>query len=135
MDGSQFDAWTRRRVGLATGGLAAALLGLVQLEGAGAKKCKTLKAACNPKAKNKKKKCCGNLKCGESVAIPEGTHCCRKAPGKCTDATECCAPALCNVGAGKCCFLDNEGPCKTSEDCCSDATTCNPETKKCETIV
>ncbi len=38
MDGSQFDAWTRRRFGMATGGAAAAaLLGLVGLADTDAK--------------------------------------------------------------------------------------------------
>ena len=38
MDDSRFDAWTRRRFGLAAGGLSASLLGLVSLDDAAAKK-------------------------------------------------------------------------------------------------
>ena len=130
MESSRFDAWTRRRFGLAVGGGAAALLGLSQLDDADAKKkkkrCKKIKQAC--KAKGKKKRCCKKLTCGTSVAIPEGTHCCRKAPGTCTDATECCAPALCDDGA--CCFLAGDGPCTSDEQCC-DFGVCNTDTGEC----
>ena len=38
MDATRFDAWTRRHVGLATGGLVAALLGLAAGDSARAKK-------------------------------------------------------------------------------------------------
>jgi hypothetical protein len=43
MDGSQFDVWTRRRFGLAAGGLSASLLTLASLEDAEAKKRKKRK--------------------------------------------------------------------------------------------
>ncbi len=60
MDGSTFDAWTRRRFGLAAGGVLAAL---ASLHGASAKKkrgkrCKKLCAGCKPGGK---RKCCDGL--------------------------------------------------------------------------
>jgi hypothetical protein len=131
MDASRFDAWTRRRFGLIAGGSIASLAGLSAIADSEAKKkkkkkkCKKLKNGC--KTSGKKKRCCKGLTCGESVAIPEGTHCCRKAQGACTDATECCAPSLCNVGEGRCCILNGEGPCTADADCCDAGNVCNDE--------
>lgn len=61
MDGSRFDAWTRRRFGLAAGGLAASLFGLLSLDGGNARKRKR-------KRKNKRRKkgppfCAGKNHC------------------------------------------------------------------------
>lgn len=68
MDGSRFDAWTRRRVSLAAGTLLAGLTGIVPLPGL-AKKGKKKKKKCKkPKVKCKKKCCkagqvCSSGKC------------------------------------------------------------------------
>lgn len=130
MEESRFDAWTRRRFGLALGGGLAALgLGARGGTVAGKKKkkrCRKLKQACQ--SGNRNRKCCNGLTCGESVAIPEGAHCCRKAQGICSDASECCSPALCDDG--KCCFLEDAGPCTEDGDCC-DELLCNTALKTC----
>jgi hypothetical protein len=131
MDGSRFDAWTRRGIGLALGGGVISALGLSLRDDATAKKkkkkkrCKKLKQACQPGSKTK---CCQDLACGESVALPLGTHCLRRAQGACADASECLAPSLCDDG--HCCFLEEDGPCSEDEDCC-DTLLCNTSTNVC----
>jgi hypothetical protein len=137
MDGSRFDAWTRRRFGLVVGSGVASLAGLSALDDAEAKKkrkkkkkCKKIKNGC--KTSGKKKRCCKGLTCGESVALPGGNHCCRQAQGACTDASECCAPSLCDDGF--CCILVDQGPCTEDADCCDNGV-CNLDTDLCETPV
>lgn len=75
MDDLQFDAWTRRRFGIAAGGIAAAFLGLTTIDSANAKN----------KRKRKKKKCKKSEKrCGKKCV--KGTCC----PGKsCGEDCEC----------------------------------------------
>jgi hypothetical protein len=92
MDGSGFDAWTRRRFGRAAGAAAAALVGLSGLGETGAAaggRCRKVTRACS-----QRKPCCGDLTCGGSV-IREGRFCCRRGPLRCRDSKDCCAPALC----------------------------------------
>ena len=75
MDGPEFDAWTRRRFGLAAGGALAALVGLATTD-AKKKRCKKLGARCR---RNGKRKCCGQLKCDATgFAGQRPTVCCRK---------------------------------------------------------
>lgn len=79
MDGSRFDAWTRRGLGLTAAGLAASLSGVPGFGATDAeakkKRCKKLQQACKPGAK--KKRCCKRqgLLC-EIVVGLEGRHCC-----------------------------------------------------------
>jgi hypothetical protein len=99
MDGSQFDVWTRRRFGAAAGGLAAALLGLAQLDDAQAKKhhkkrCKKLFESCTPGGR----KCCqGNL-CESLDAGSKGSFLCCKAKGKPCQTGQCCPEFDCLEG-------------------------------------
>ncbi|MGH2616380.1 MAG: hypothetical protein ACRDJC_14145 [Thermomicrobiales bacterium] len=72
MDDTRFDAWTRRRFGLTTGGLLASLLGLTALPDAATakrkkrnrKKCKNNQKRCGTK-KCVKGDCCPGKPCGE----------------------------------------------------------------------
>jgi hypothetical protein len=136
MDGSHFDAWTRRRFGLAMGGGVAALLGLSALDNADAKhkkkKCiKKPRVACGGK-----KKCCKSedLSCGEILGL-SGKNCCRNVQGVCKDANQCCGDFICDQidGLGdqtRCCGAADRS-CSEDQDCCS-GFTCNPTSKKCE---
>jgi hypothetical protein len=112
VDSSRFDAWTRRRFGIATAGIVAGLLGLGERDDAPAKrkrkrkrrkqkqkpKCEQHRTRCNPK--NDKELCCGGLACDE---VPElgGHHCCRQLFGDCQQDSDCCANTVCTA-AGFC---------------------------------
>ncbi len=107
MDGTRFDAWTRRRFGLATGGGIAALLALAAAETAEAKKrkkrkkrCRKLGRTCKPGGK---RKCCGTLKCDRISFEPNPKNrCCRKAGQPCSDDLDCCQNLCCPLPAGVC---------------------------------
>jgi hypothetical protein len=71
MDDSRFDAWTRRRVGLAGGVLAASLLGMAS---------GPISAGNKKKHKKKKKK--------EKHCVPAGKICAPSSPN-CCDSTTC----------------------------------------------
>jgi hypothetical protein len=126
MDGSRFDAWTRRRFGLVAGGLAAMLVGAIGPQVAKAKKkgkgkrCKRLSAGCNP---NGNLKCCGNLKCRPVPALG-GNHCCRAVLGTpCVAPTECCS-GFCLDDQCQPAFCKEIGqPCVTGPECCSGVCT------------
>jgi hypothetical protein len=101
MDESRFDAWTRRRLGLATGGLLASLATLQSLADVAAKKkkkrkkrCRKLGATCTPGAK---RKCCKNLRC-DNVGLDSilQTFCCHDEGQSCTEETDCCVGLGCN---------------------------------------
>jgi hypothetical protein len=79
MDGSGFDAWTRRRFGLAAGGLAASVAAMAGLGDARAAKKKKKKGTnCCLRGKNcgtpgtTDKKCCTNFRCSNN---PEECFC------------------------------------------------------------
>jgi hypothetical protein len=122
MDGSRFDAWTRRHFGLAAGGLAASLLGISASADTEAKKkkkkCKKLGTGCTPGGK---RKCCKkqNLICAPIPGLG-GNRCCRDVGQTCSFSTDCCStfclddhcqPSFCKE-LGQFCTLD--------EQCCSD---------------
>ncbi|MGH2615535.1 MAG: hypothetical protein ACRDJC_09875 [Thermomicrobiales bacterium] len=102
MDDFRFDAWTRRRFGLAAGGIAAAVLGIAPGTDTEARKkrrkkktrCKKLGDVCA----GGKRKCCDNRAC---VLIDNSLRCC-KDEGPCTDNFQCCS-GLCFQGS---CFLN-----------------------------
>ena len=103
MDATRFDAWTRRRFGLAAGGAVAAALGLggpIESE-AGKKKmrCRKLQQSCKPSGR--KKRCCKGkgLLC-EIVVGLNGRHCCRGVGAACTETADCCGFLDC--GGGTC---------------------------------
>ena len=123
MDGSQFDAWTRRGFGAAAGGLAGSLLALAALPVAAAKKkgkrgkkkrkrCTKLGDACN----DGKKTCCCGLACREPVnGLETGRKCCKIGGSPCT------------FGENECCSGDCGGDfcaCKTTGDTCGDDHEC-----------
>jgi hypothetical protein len=103
LDGSRFDAWTRRRLTLATGGLLASLAPLGILDEAAAKKkkrkkkrCRKLGAACTPGAK---RKCCDSFTCS-TINLEPGTQtrCCKYTLQACVDDLECCQGLGCING-------------------------------------
>jgi hypothetical protein len=103
MDGLEFDAWTRRRFGLAVGGAVAALAGLdaTTAKKKRKKRCKRLGEGCKPGGK---RKCCGQLRCdrpgSDSVDRP---LCCKTAGKSCSDSLDCCLGLLCcGVSARTC---------------------------------
>jgi hypothetical protein len=102
LDGTQFDAWTRRRFGLATGGALASLIGLPLLDDAEAKKNKH-----KHKNKNKKKKC---RKLGQSCDITQQKK-------KCCNSKQLCAQVK-NLGSGNFCCKQRNDSCSVNDDCC-----------------
>jgi hypothetical protein len=105
MDEPRFDAWTRRRFGLAAGGLATVLFGLMHND-ADAKKqrknkkrCRKLGRSCKPGGTHR---CCGKLKC-DRISFEDNpkTRCCRKLDQPCAENEDCCA-SLCCSPAGQC---------------------------------
>ena len=110
MDGSRFDAWTRRRVGLATGGALASLLGLSLQQDVTAKnqkhngkntkkKCRKLGQSCD--ITNKNKKCCNAKQlCAQVKNLGSGTFCCKQRGDNCSVNDDCCGTDKCS--GGKC---------------------------------
>ena len=120
MDGSQFDAWTRRRFGIVAGGAAAAtLLGLMGLADAGARH-KTKhdgngngstinnKNSNKNSSKNKNTKRCRKI--GQSCDQTEKKK-------KCCNKNELCAQVNGQGSVNRCCKQNGEG-CKNDTDCC-----------------
>src|SRR5262245_41081477 len=96
LDGSRFDAWTRRRLGLAAGGFVASLLALVGVDAAAKKKgkkkkqrCRKLGEFCTPGGSQK---CCDNQRCGRPTGSADPTRCCHPGgvPCSATTAGSCC---------------------------------------------
>ncbi len=119
MDGHRFDLWTRRRVGLTAGGLAALLAfphaGAAKKKKKKKKRCLNLSAICTPGGR---KKCCGTLDCdttgGSNSPI---TLCCKKA-GRCDFNAECCSQQFCN-GQNCVACRQADGACSPSGgECC-----------------
>jgi hypothetical protein len=139
MDGSRFDTWTRRRFGLAVGGLTGALQSLLQSPTAQAKKkrrrkrkeeketsCKRLGDCCSP---GETRKCCDNLPC-RPLFGDQAFRCCHEAGEPCTigefDFT--CCSGMCD---------GSECVCKTTGQSCSfDAQCCSfsCESSKCAAV-
>lgn len=123
MQGTRFDALTRRAFGAAAGSLAASLLAIGAQHPAPAKKkkrCKKFDAGCVPGSK--KRKCCPGLAC--QAAATGGARCCRKTGTPCGDVEECCAAGSCaTVDDGSlqqfCCNFAG-GPCARKRDCCTE---------------
>lgn len=124
MDGSRFDAWTRRRFGVlaAAGGFAGSLIALIH-EDAETTKRRKRKKRCTKQGKGckpgGKRKCCQNLRCRETINGVVAYHCCRDIGGSCSSPGDCCSgfclddqcqPALCKeIG----------DPCNADDLCCS----------------
>jgi hypothetical protein len=100
VDSSRFDIWTRRRFGIAAGGLAAVIAGLVAANDVDAKRknkskkkrrrrkrCRKLLRSCTPGGKP----CCRENAC-EPIDFENGGFLCCKPFGKsCSDGEECCS--------------------------------------------
>lgn len=122
MHSSRFDAWTRRRLGLATSGAVAAALGLAadaepaagrkRKRGKRKKRCKRFGAGCQP---GRKRTCCRGLACDE-VSGASGFSCCKKLRARCAGDVECCGDLLCEPF--NCCKRNGQ-PCASSQECCS----------------
>jgi hypothetical protein len=109
MDGSRFDAWTRRQFGLTLGGGLALLLGLSKLDEIEAKKKR------KRKRKNRKKKrckkveqdcqgefdqsnCCNGLSCEPLTPGSEDNRCCHPFVDDPCDGGGCCDILECRGG-------------------------------------
>jgi hypothetical protein len=110
MDGSQFDAWTRRRFGMAASGAAvASLLGLLGLADANAKHKNKHDGNSNKnKNNNKTKKKC--RKTGQSCDQTQKKK-------KCCNKNELCAQVRGQGSGNRCCKQRDDG-CKKDDDCC-----------------
>lgn len=145
MDGSRFDAWTRRRFGLVASGMATAILALTPPRDGDArnhkkkkkKRCRKLEKPCG-----KKKRCCRGSRCAQSATYGRKV-CCHGYGQPCPrQGSECCGDLACGMIAGlptediRCCggpgrrFGDG---CKTDQDCCL-FHECNTSTGECEVI-
>jgi hypothetical protein len=98
MDASRFDLWTRRRVGIALGGLLGTALGAASLEAEAKnkkrkKRCRKIRATCTVGGK----KCCKSLVCDEVIDLA-GTFCCRPEATPCKQPADCCFPTTCFEG-------------------------------------
>ena len=130
MDGSRFDAWTRRRFGVAAGGFAASLFSIVTCQEPAASKkkkrkrrkkrkerCLSLRVACTPEGTDP---CCDGLPCDEVLGTP-GFFCCKPPQSRCSVNQECCGNRVCEPAAGlvgdRCC-AETEAFCTTRSDCC-----------------
>lgn len=114
MDGSRFDAWTRRRFGGAVIGALVTVVALAAKPAAAdgdlrrkrkkrrARKrldnraCEAHRTSCNPK--NERRLCCAPLACAQ---VPElgGFHCCARRFQPCTQDSDCCNNTVCRDGA------------------------------------
>lgn len=123
MDGSRFDAWTRRQFGFAAGGLLAAVVAS-RLEDVGAAKKKHKKRRCGKRKKRcqgtciPRSQCCGDC--------PSGTYCCE---GECIRLETCCGNGPCTaecpcrriIGSGLQICVTNAlvqcEQCESTDDC------------------
>jgi hypothetical protein len=129
MDDTRFDAWTRRRVGLAAGGFVASLLALVGIEAEASKKkkkkkkkkdrCRKLGDFCTPGGKQV---CCDNRRCGRPTGSTDATRCCHPGGVPCTAATAgSCCTGVCREDTNQC-FCKGAGqPCNLDSGCCSNS--------------
>ena len=119
MDGSRFDAWTRRGFGLAAGGLAGSLLAQAAPLATEAKKkkkkkknkCREFGDSCSS---NGKDACCCGLAC--QPVNSSGKFCCRSGGSECSAPSECCSG---NCVGGYCICKTNGAACTANSQCCS----------------
>jgi hypothetical protein len=121
LDGSQFDAWTRRGFGAAAGGLAGSLLAMSAIPGAEAKKkkkkcIKEVGKHCQPDGPKHKKCCCG-YECHDDLPINNGGFVCCRAPGFPASSSEDCCSGRLELGHCVCKTLGQ--PCGLDRECCS----------------
>ncbi|MFN8590208.1 MAG: hypothetical protein U0031_02020 [Thermomicrobiales bacterium] len=125
MDGAVFDRWTRRRFGLAAGGMVAALTRRGEPDDTVARKrrkirCKRLGDRCTP---GSKRKCCKDLKCDLTFASSPDAVCCKQegeicqADGECCDIRRRCRTNGCSNPDLACCGVTGAA-CVVDCDCC-----------------
>ena len=116
MDGNRFDAWTRRRFGLAAGGAFAALFAARHADDAAATKrrCKRQGRACAVDGRG----CCGKLEC--TGTFVDGTWveqaCCKPDGEPCTAESVCCL-TNCDAASGTCKTCQGR-ECDAERPCC-----------------
>jgi hypothetical protein len=109
MDGSRFDAWTRRNFGVAAGGALAGLLALAgrhdaeaQVTEPEAKNCRKNGQTCDQTRRGQE--CCNdNNLCAQIAGEGSNTFCCKQVGGTCRRNSDCCGLNRCG-GNGKCRF-------------------------------
>jgi hypothetical protein len=127
MDGSRFDAWTRRRFGVATAGAVAAVIRLIERDSTTAKRehrhkipsCKKLKQPCK-----RQHQCCDRVRrltCDKVGSLPK-RRCCYDYRTICSGVDgECCRNLTCGAVKGldgrRCC-AEAGGSCRGANDCC-----------------
>lgn len=129
MEESRFDAWTRRRFGLATASTVAAVLQLSVRDDAAAKRhrrdkvqrCRKVKQTCKRRGKFA---CCDRvrrLEC-DKVGFSQSSRCCYDYQTLCSGAGgECCRDLSCGTVpalSGRRCCAEAGAPCRTANDCC-----------------
>ena len=133
MDGPRFDAWTRRRFGLAAGAAIASILGPAAADDSVADRrrhvrvdrCRKLSARCSPK-KGSKYRCCDKihrLHCDRSGYFAGSFHCCYDYQQVCSGAPgECCRDLTCGsvpaLSGSRCCAKPGSA-CTNGNDCCA----------------
>lgn len=127
MDGSRFDAWTRRRFGLTTVGTLVAVLRLVERDGATAKRhprhkiprCRKLKQSCK-----RQHNCCDRVRrlACDNVGFSRRRYCCYDVQTVCSGASgECCRDLKCGTVpalSGRRCCAEPGAACRSANDCC-----------------
>ena len=115
MEDDRFDAWTRRRFGRAMAASLASLVMVTTPKSTGAARCKRLGSACSRRGK----RCCGKLKCDQTVLnSAAGKFCCKREGATCTSGEPCCS--------GTCDFLVKGGTCAPchGRSCAADRPCC-----------
>jgi hypothetical protein len=122
MDAKHFDAWTRRRFGLAAGSALAALLGLRNADDAGARRRRCLRQgrACTFDGK----RCCGKLTCENTFVEGDWFDVCCKPDGESCTADSICCLTNCDAETGKCKTCQGQ-VCVGPGDCCPYVPDCD----------
>jgi hypothetical protein len=128
MDGTVFDAWTRRRFGIASGGLIASLLTANLAMNVAAKK-RRKKKKCGKRKKRCHGTCIKKTQCCRDSDCPAGTYCCE---GDCVSLETCCVKGSngpCPEGCPCRRTVEGEQVCVTNEAVlcaqCSSSEACN----------
>jgi hypothetical protein len=133
MDGTRFDLWTRRRLGLLAGGSLAVLFGLTGRDAAARKRkrrkkkrksktvCRRIRDDCSAAPGED---CCGDLICNDNSCVGDPI-CVRDEGGSCRDICDCRLGLQCSERTEKCqqCTL-LQNPCQDHDDCCLRSAAC-----------